>query len=142
MSNLIKELTEIDFTNGKNQVKLETKDSIKYKASSKLKGDYNEVVGLKIKAVVEEASNFGTTLWFTEDNQLHNMLDKLVATGQFTMCYNMLDYLEQIMFVENNGFEELDQDTKKNLKNLYDDCIRDWEMFKKDPELLIKEMRL
>lgn len=140
MSNLIKELTEADFNRGRNQTKPETEGSTSYKNNSKLKGDYHTVVGPKIKSVAEEASGFGTTLWFTEENQLHNMLDKLVATGQFTMCYNMLDYLEQIIFVEDNGFNELPVDTRENLEKLYDECLRDWNLFKDDPMFLVKEM--
>ncbi|NBP67426.1 MAG: patatin-like phospholipase family protein [Cytophagia bacterium] len=133
VSNLIKELTEDNFTETQARTKNEGVDKADVKSKSILKGTYDEVVGSKIKAVAQEASSFGTTLWFTEDHQLQNMLDKLVATGQFTMCYNLLDYLEQILFVKNNGFEALEKQTQKELHELYETIVQDWKAFKEDP---------
>jgi hypothetical protein len=98
------------------------------------------VVSPRLKEMVEEAANFGTTLWFTDDNTLHSMLDKLVATGQCTMCYNLVDYLEQIMYIENNGFSDLDSVTQQNLKDLYDHCLRDWEAFKANPLFMVEAL--
>lgn len=137
ISNLVRELTEDDFT-GKNPIKIITKDSAETKVNSQLKGDYNTVVGRNIKMVAEEAAGFGTTLWFSDDDQLHNMLDKLIATGQFTMCYNMVDYLEQIIFGEDNGFGALDTQTQGDLKKLYEDCLADWKLFKEKPMVLVR----
>lgn len=133
MSNLIKALTEEDFTKGQTRVKNEETESDSSKSTSKLDGDYYDTVGPKIKAVVDEASSFGTTLWFTDENQLQNILDKLVATGKFTMCYNLLDYLEQLLFVENNGFDELEPQTQSELKQLYETVLKDWQQFKENP---------
>lgn len=133
MSNLIKELTEEDFVKGQTRIKNEETEGASSKFTSHLKGNYSQTVGPKIKAVAEEASSFGTTLWFTDDNQLQNMLDKLVATGQFTMCYNLLDYLEQLLFVKNNGFDTLDSNIQTELKQLYNTILKDWEQFKQDP---------
>lgn len=141
MSNLIKELTEEDFNKRKGQTRPETLGSESYQANSILRLDYDEVVGGKIKAVADEAASFGTTLWFTEDQQLSNMLDKLLATGEFTMCYNLIDYLEQILFVPDNGFEVLDGETQFALKTLYHDCIKDWNRFKENPMFLVSEMK-
>lgn len=133
MSNLIKELTEENFVKGQARNRNEETQAQSLKFKSKLDGTYEEVVGPSIKAVIEEASNFGTTLWFTEDHQLQNMLDKLVASGQFTMCYNLLDYLEQLLFVKNNGFEKLEAGIQVALKDLYEEVVRDWERFKANP---------
>lgn len=133
VSNLIKELTEDNFVETQVRTKNEGVDKVDAKSKSMLKGTYDEVVGSKIKAVAQEASSFGTTLWFTEDHQLQNMLDKLVATGQFTMCYNLLDYLEQILFVKNNGFEALESQTQNELRALYETIVQDWKAFKEDP---------
>lgn len=133
MSNLIKELTKADFERRIHQGRPETKDSKKYASNSSLIGTYDDVVGPEIQKLVEEASNFGTTLWFTDDNQLDNMLDKLLATGRVTMCYNLLDYLEQLLFVEDNGFELLDKSTQEALTQTYYECLKDWNYFKKMP---------
>ena len=137
MANLVKELTETDFNNSGKRSRDETKYSKTYQTKSVLRGEYADVVGKNIKEVVEEASSFGTTLWFTEENQLHEMLNKLVATGQFTMCFNMVDYLEQLLFVEDNGFDKVDAATQKEIKRLYEGCLKDWESFKLDPKFML-----
>ena len=101
---------------------------------------YDEIVGPKIKEVAETASGFGTTLWFTEKETLDNMLDKLVAAGQFTMCYDMLEYLEIVLFQGDNGFNELGEMDKINLTQLYNQCKSDWLNFKNEPFFMVKPL--
>lgn len=137
MSNLIKELAETNFV-GKSKSNHQGDTPINQKNNSILAHDYDALVGSKIKAIAEEASCFGTTLWFTDDDQLHDMLNKLVATGQFTMCYNMIDYLEQILFITDNGFEKLDSETQRELRELYTACQKDWDLFKSNPMFMLK----
>jgi len=140
MTNLIKELTEVDFGNRVKRKKEDDPRSDTYWNNTVLKGGYADVVGPKIKEVSEDASSFGTTLWFTEDEMLNKMLDKLLATGQFTMCYNMLYYLETVIWEEGNGFEQLDAATQANLKLMYQQCKDDWAKFKTEPMFLCAEM--
>ena len=146
MSNLIRELTEEDFTKpGKQPNKptdIQNAEEISQSPLVKktLTGTYQEVVGDKIKKIAEEVSGFGTTLWFTENEQLDDMLGKLIATGQFTMCYNMLDYLETLMFTPGNGYDELDNTMKNTLKDIHDKCLQDWKRFKQEPLFLLLEM--
>jgi hypothetical protein len=106
-----------------------------------LNGTYHEVVGARIKAVAEEAAGFGTTLWFTETEQLSGMLDKLIAAGQFNLCYNILEYLEKLLFTKNNGFGKLDTGLQKELNGLYESCKSDWLRFKDDPMFMVNELR-
>lgn len=145
MSNLIRELTEEDFTDPakKPTGPVETADpAIQTNAPSggTFKGPYDKVIGKEIKKVAEEASSFGTTLWFTENEQLANMLGKLIATGQFTMCYNMIEYLEKLMFTPGNGFDNLDAATKEQLGKLYTQCLADWKLFYDTPLFLLNKM--
>lgn len=100
-----------------------------------LRGDYDQVVGDKISEVAEAAANFGTTLWFTPEDQLGGTLNKLLATGQFTMCFNLIDYLETLVY--NDGFANLPPETQTALTTLLDQCKKDWAEFKKDPYFLI-----
>jgi hypothetical protein len=44
--------------------------------------------------VAEKARKMDTTLWFGKD-QL-DMRDNIIATGQFTMCYNLMAYLNEM----------------------------------------------
>jgi hypothetical protein len=46
-----------------------------------------------IQPVAEDARVMGTTLWFDETDKHDGMLRTLVATGQFTTCMNLLEYL-------------------------------------------------
>ena len=42
------------------------------------------------------AASMGSTLWFTPEEKAAGMPQTLMACGQYTMCYNLLVYLEQI----------------------------------------------
>lgn len=42
------------------------------------------------------AANMGTTLWFTPEEKDAGMPQVLMACGQYTTCYNLLTYIEQI----------------------------------------------
>jgi predicted acylesterase/phospholipase RssA len=136
IANLIRELTEEDF-----RTKRSTGNEPKRPEKSRLKGDYSTAIGPRINAVAEKASAFGTTLWFEEQHVVHAMLDNLVATGQFTTCYNLVDYLEKMILVPDTGFTELPAATQAQLWQLYEACWADWERFKADPMFLVKAMR-
>ena len=138
MSNLIRELTQVDFEQREGRVNTSIASGLTSIPQSVLIGTYDTVVGDKIKAVAETASGFGTTLWFTEEQTLNDMLDNLVAAGQFTMCYNMLEYLEIVIFEGENGFAELSEVDKNNLKQIYNQCKADWGRFKIEPFFMVK----
>ena len=42
------------------------------------------------------ASSMGTTLWFTPEDKASGIPQALLSCGQYTMCYNLLDYIEKI----------------------------------------------
>lgn len=46
-----------------------------------------------MQAVAEYAMNMPTTLWFSQDGQHRKMQAAITACGQFTTCYNLLDYI-------------------------------------------------
>jgi predicted acylesterase/phospholipase RssA len=138
ISNLIRELTQVDFEQREGKVNTNIASGIKSIPQSILIGTYDTIIGDKIKTVAETASGFGTTLWFTEEQTLNNMLDNLVAAGQFTMCYNMLEYMEIIIFEGDNGFNELNEVDKNNLTQIYNQCKADWAGFRIEPFFMVK----
>ncbi|MDP9042318.1 MAG: hypothetical protein M3N30_10085, partial [Bacteroidota bacterium] len=138
ISNLIRELTQVDFEQREGEVNTNIASGIKSIPQSVLIGTYDSIIGDKIKTVAETASGFGTTLWFTEEQTLNDMLDNLVAAGQFTMCYNMLEYMEIIIFEGDNGFSELNEVDKNNLTQIYNQCKADWAGFKIEPFFMVK----
>ena len=139
MSNLIQELTERDFTekckrNENNPNFFQNLPG----CNPLLKGDFHQVLGKRLVQVSDQAVEFGTTLWFTEDNMQKNVLDSLVACGQFSMCYNLLVYLTEFIHTPDNGYAEFED--KAAIEELFETCLADWKKFKDDPMFLVNEM--
>ena len=136
ISNLIHKLTYKDYEIQAGRLSEERTAAVRDR--SLFTGDYLTDIGPKIAAIAEAASGFGTTLWFTPEDELGGTLDKLVATGQFTMCYNLIEYLENLSYGDReNGFSALSAETQTNLNNLLDQCKTDWALFKNDPFSLL-----
>jgi predicted acylesterase/phospholipase RssA len=100
-------------------------------------GDYDTDIGPAIQGVVEQAAAFGTTLWFTEQQLLDDVLKKLVATGQVTMCYNMILYIEQLKNSSGDQYDKLDAQVRAKVDALYAQCTSDWVLFRQDPMHLV-----
>lgn len=47
----------------------------------------------EMQIIAEYAMNMGTTLWFSKDGQHRKMQAAITACGQFTTCFNLLDYI-------------------------------------------------
>jgi predicted acylesterase/phospholipase RssA len=126
---LIKELTQKDWT------------------QKHPKGNYALEIGANIQQVVEKAAGFGTTLWFTDQEKLDNMLRLLVITGQLTMCYNLKMYLQELTEPakdpkKDNGFSSLPAAVQEQLLLTLDSCKLDWENFKANPSFLFDLLNL
>ena len=137
ITNMMRELTEEDYNNKGKEKRIDEPSVSGDTTYSSMTGPYLDVVGPLIKKTTEDACTFGTTLWFTEGELLGNMLNKLVACGQFTMCYNLIVYLESIIYGKDNGYAELDTEIKIKLEKLYADCKKDWGKFKAAPEWMV-----
>ncbi|SOD94742.1 hypothetical protein [Spirosoma fluviale] len=83
---------------------------------------------VKMQDCADAASQMDTTLWFNGTDFKDNIRDQLIATGQFTMCYNLLRYLDQI-----ENLNEIPQDYKKHLGTLKEQLKSDWETFQENP---------
>lgn len=133
MDCLIKELTKIDF---KKKLDKDYKEVSKY--LKEFKGDsYNKIMGQKIEKYLDKAASFGTTLWFTDDDdELKEQLKSLIISGQITCCQNLLIYLTKLIYSEKSFFNILDSSIQDNLKSLHKSTLKDWGEFKKNPEFL------
>jgi hypothetical protein len=89
-----------------------------------------------IGPVAEEARAMGTTLWFSEQEQQAGKLRTLIATGQFTTCVNLLEY---IISLERKKVP-FDADGKKRLQDLKEQIVEDLETFKVDPYFLYDKL--
>jgi hypothetical protein len=98
--------------------------------------------GEKMMAVASKALKKGTTLWFTspELKGEHNMAHSVIACGQFTMCFNLLEYFEK--FIRNpkyqNDYEKYSPEMKQALDELQQSLLLDWQKFKEDPYWMVK----
>ncbi len=80
--------------------------------------------------VAEKARTMPTTLWFDEFQQKNKNLEAIVATGQFTVCYNLLKYL-----AKKEVLSETEKELKVTLKN-------DWEKFNQNPYYLFNQFKI
>jgi hypothetical protein len=89
--------------------------------------------GLEVlNPVAEEARTMGTTLWFSEQEMQQEKLKKIIATGQFTTCVNLLEY---IISLERKKVP-FDAVAKATLQNVKEKLIKDLTAFKADPYFL------
>ncbi|WP_109610581.1 patatin-like phospholipase family protein [Mucilaginibacter oryzae] len=138
IGNLIKQLTEQDFLNSRTRLKQDGGPDPNVARHSVLNGTYEEVIGPALKKVTEEAAGFGTTLWFTDQDVVSDMLDKLLITGQATMCYNLVEYLEQLIYTTNNGFAALPEAQQQAIQQTYEQAKADWATFKATPGFMLQ----
>lgn len=99
--------------------------------------------GEEIMKVAAKANTMGTTLWFTTDELKgdKNMLDTLIACGQFTMCFNLLEYIEKTLkrAKYRDDYEAYPEETRKEIDRLQAGLMADWKKFKEDPYWMVNE---
>ena len=83
-----------------------------------------------MQIVAQTALNMGTTLWFDKASahQQHSEAC-IIACGQFTTCYNLLQYIERLL-VNAPVYESAYQNRLTGLK---EQLGHDYERFKTDP---------
>lgn len=74
-----------------------------------------------LMAVAETARLMDTTLWFDENQEAAHIKAAIIATGQFTTCYNLLKQA-----LKTNCFPKQVQET----------LLQDWKEFNRDPFVL------
>jgi len=83
-----------------------------------------------IKIVAQTAVNMGTTLWFDEENTTQQHSEAcIIACGQFTTCYNLLEYIERLLL----NPSVYDPVYQPRLLDLKEQMQQDYERFKNDP---------
>jgi predicted acylesterase/phospholipase RssA len=101
--------------------------------------------GEKIKAIATKALRKGTTLWFTsqELKGAHNMPNSIIACGQFTMCFNLLEYFEKFILNPkySNDYNKYSPELKEELAFFHAELQKDWKKFKHDPYWLVNELK-
>ncbi len=100
--------------------------------------------GAQIMEVSANSLKMGTTLWFTPEQLKgnRNMPNSIIACGQFTMCFNLLEYFEKYLFNAKykNDYAKYSPETKQALDQLYNELMSHWKKFKQDPYWMIDEL--
>lgn len=83
-----------------------------------------------LMAISDVASNFHSTLWFSDEDRTADIPRKILVCGQFSICYALY-----IWVIKHRGNQT---NMPKVLGQLRNDTLRkklsaDWETFKKDP---------
>jgi hypothetical protein len=84
-----------------------------------------------VQDVAEKARLMKTTLWF-DGTDAAGQRDGIIATGQFTMCYNLLLYLGKVE-------RHLPGQFTRSLLDLRNRMLDDWNKFQENPAWMIDE---
>lgn len=85
-----------------------------------------------------DAQNMGTKLWFDEIDEDHLLLDDLIATGQATLCFNLIKYLS--LLTADKAFKDLGQPIQDDIKQLEKQCLSLFDTLNKDPFTVINKL--
>ena len=81
-----------------------------------------------INETTELATNMGTTLWWSKKDVKDGKHEALLACGQYTICWNLLEYIYRLRRNDENTNEN--HDLIRALQSQLED---DWRRFNKDP---------
>lgn len=84
------------------------------------------------------ASEMPTTLWWDEKDIQKDRMDALIACGQFTSCYKLMDY---ILKLRKNKKIELSEEEVVAIDALYDALEKDWKQFNENPLFHVKSLK-
>ena len=88
-----------------------------------------------MQVVSQTAYNMGTTLWFDKKSAEQQYTEaSLIACGQFTTCYNLLEYIDRLL--DKNTGTPYDDKYENRLLKLKAQMTADYEHFKTDPFFL------
>jgi hypothetical protein len=87
-----------------------------------------------LKDVAKMATSYGTTLWFSPKDRECNMLDSVIACGEFTTCYNLISFLviHHRKAIEPGGSAHI----------FFNELLKLWQGFGKNPYQLVQERKL
>ena len=87
-----------------------------------------------IHETAKKASDMGTTLWFTQKElQADQLLDVVIACGQFSICWNLLEYIYRIKADNSNTGAAHNQ-----ILALEAEIVDHWRRFNVDPFWMVR----
>ena len=86
-----------------------------------------------VQAITDVASDMGTTLWFTPEEKARRVPQALLADGQYTICYNLLDYIDKIQ----KDPSYVPTSTYQLFTSLKPTLMEAWDKFQQNPMWMI-----
>ena len=80
----------------------------------------------QLQQIIDRAAEMGTTLWFTGDNQL----DELIISGEVTICYNLIRNIVRNYGKDPNSYPP-------NIQAIWQSLVADWNSFCSNPQILL-----
>ncbi|QHI35174.1 hypothetical protein IMCC3317_05200 [Kordia antarctica] len=103
---------------------------------------YNKNISLApstlLKNVGLTASETPTTLWWDKTDIAKDRMDTLIACGQFTTCYKLMDY---ILKLKKNKKVELSEEDTIAVDALYTALESDWKQFNENPMFHVEALK-
>ncbi|WP_452232258.1 patatin-like phospholipase family protein [Lacinutrix sp. MEBiC02595] len=99
-----------------------------YSNSSGYNKDIKPTPSKNLESVCLTASETPTTLWWDKTDIAKNRMETLVACGQFTVCYELMDYILKLKVDPENNIKDFTQ-----IDQLYSALQTDWKAFNKQP---------
>lgn len=87
-----------------------------------------------IQQTSSKAANMATTLWFTDEDKTAGVPDALIAAGQYTICWNLIEYIDSLEHDNSNTDE-----THELIIKCKTQLIEDWKKYQRDPLWLLNE---
>ena len=99
--------------------------------------------GKKIIETTTRANEMSTRLWFVK-NELkedRNLPDTIIACGQYTTCFSLLEYIEKNFRNDKmaEDYNKYSDEIKLAITQLETELLNDWRKFKEDPYWMVEE---
>jgi predicted acylesterase/phospholipase RssA len=79
----------------------------------------------EMQAMTRTAADMPTTLWFDDPSDLQG----LVACGEYSICYNLIDYILRRYGQQKSNYPS-------RVRDLYERLVEDWRKFEQDPMMM------
>lgn len=89
-----------------------------------------------LESVCLTASEMPTTLWWDKSDIAKNRMEALIACGQITICYELMDYILKLKSDNQVPAEDVEA-----IDELYKDLEQDWKKFNLQPLWLVDKLK-
>ena len=101
---------------------------------------YNEAIkpapSKNLESVCLTASKTPTTLWWDKRDIAKNRMQTLIACGQFTVCYELIDYILELKKDKKSEIEDFTE-----IDKLLNALETDWKSFNEKPLWLVEQLK-